>query len=221
MAPALADQDFAAGRAGAERIAESVDDLPHPPRRRIQRQQPPGLAFLHEIVGPALRGLRARTVSRQQHTPGARGERVDGVHSRIGKGDPLVGARGRAEHAHLTPGQRHRETAARKAAEGADLPIEPTNLARPRSLDHPNDGTVRDVDILAVAGQILRRVEIRDRLRALELLVRLQGAVERRHCHRRLAPPEPVVGQAPQHPYQTRPHRRSYWTKFGSASSSL
>ena len=221
MSPAFADERRAAVRACAESIAQAVGERFDRSGRRIEQQDAPAAAALEKIGRPLVDAAALGAVGRDQHAVRRRRERVDGIEV-ARKERARLWRRRIGVDPHFPPLQRHSEASGGHAGEGGDRLIEGSDFGRRVSVEAQKPSTVGQHHIDAVGRKILRRSAFENRFRLLELLVRLQGAVERGHRDGRVAPPEETVGEFPQRAdHEIRPHRFSYWTKFRSAPSSL
>src|SRR5262249_30088047 len=81
---------------------------------------------------------------------------------------------------------------------------------------------IRNEERITVDCQVFGRLAFQQRLGLLQQLIGLQRAVERRHGDGPLAAAEEAVGElADGGDHDCFPQRLSYWTKLGSAFSSL
>ena len=168
-------------------------------------------------------GRARRAVGGDQRSVSRRRQRVDRVHRGIAKTSPWRDA---ADGVANTRTSRPSSATARPPSGRQHSAVIGRSNRLTSAVAAPsrrrNAIAVGDVERLAVGREILGRVELPDRLGLFQDLVRLQRAVERRHRDGRVAASEPAVGEFLQRrDHLLFPQRRSYWTKFGSASPSL
>ncbi len=220
--PAFADEEVAARGADAERIAQPGSQRAYAAAFEIEHKHAPAAAAFHQIVHPLAVRTRRRPVGGDQRPARPRPQRVDRMHRGIVECHGGRRRGRRREYPYLAPVQSDRDAAIRQAAQCGDGAIETPDLGAGGAVEAQDRSAVGDVERLAVGGEVFGRVELPDDLGLFQHLVRLQRAVERRHGDGRIAPSQQAVGEI----FQGRDHllfpqRRSYWTKPGSAPSSL
>jgi hypothetical protein len=122
----------------------------------------------------------------------------------------------------LSTGERDGEVAFRQNGESGDRPLEAAHFRRNVVVEFEKARSVGEIDRASVRREVLGSGALEEGLRRLQLLVWLQRAVEGRHGDGGVASAQEPVGEiANSVDHASRPQRFSYWTKLGSASSSL
>src|SRR6185437_9091680 len=188
----------------------------------IDREQPATASTIEEIACPILIGLVCRAVGREHAAIGTGRQRIDRAHATTRNHLPGIGPFNRPKYPDFRATQRHCEPAARQATKRRDRPLKTSDLPRRGASATAQYCSVGEIEHIVDAADILRLGELRDHLSALQQLVRLQRTVKCRHRDRGIAPSKDAVEEVLQgRDHADFPHRRSYWTKFGSAFSSL